>query len=112
MSVRRQRKRRPRAALLVRALEVGLEAEHPLVVELPVVTELAAADHAVHVVSRVRRADGCPRIGEPERAGRAAPAVADIAAEVEPGPVIDRIGEGAGCANGENGNRECRPCYS
>ena len=58
-------------------------------------------------VVRVRRTDRCPRIGEPERAGRAAPAIADIAAEVEAGPIIEGIGEGAGCANGENGNREC-----
>jgi hypothetical protein len=65
---------------------------------LPIVAELAAA---VHVVSRVRRADSCPRIGKPERAGRAAPAIADIGAEVEPGPVIDGIGEGAGRGDGE-----------
>src|SRR6266446_4623820 len=85
MSARRLRKRRPHP-LLVRTLEVGLKAKHPFVVELPIVAELAAADHAVHVVSRVRRADSCPRIGKPERAGRAAPAIADIGAEVEPGP--------------------------
>src|SRR6266511_4388435 len=40
-----------------------------------------------------------------------APAIADIAAEVEAGPIIDGIGEGAGCANGENGNRECQPLH-
>ena len=58
-----------------------------------------------------RRADCCPRIGEPERACRAASAIADIAAEIEPGPVIDGIGECSRGANDENGNRECQPLH-
>ena len=59
-----------RAAVLVRALEV--EAKHPFGVELPILPELSAADHAVHFVLRVACA-GRPCVGEPRGACRASP---------------------------------------
>ena len=95
---RRRRRRGSRAtrthrvgvALFIGALDIGFQAEHPLV-PLPVVADLAAADDAVEIELGRGSAQHCTRYGVAEGlcGRRSTPAIADVAADIEPGPVVD-----------------------
>src|SRR5215471_10897130 len=75
---------------LVRPLEIGLEPQHRSIAqpeprgELPIVTDLAAADDAVRVDA------GRPLVSSIEKYVGAlmAPAAAEVHAEIEAGPVV------------------------
>src|SRR5215470_1104627 len=82
---------------LIRSLEIRLEPQHRSIAEpepgseLPIVTNLAAADHSVRAdASRGYRKSAIKYVG-----ALAPPAAADVHAEIESGPiVIDRCRRG------------------
>ena len=70
-----------------RAVDRGLEAEHQIAVELPIVAGVRAEDHALRVM--LERAGAVHARGRREIIGAVivAIAVAGLAAEIEAGPV-------------------------
>jgi hypothetical protein len=94
---------------LVRPLEVGLNPEHRSSAppeprgELPIVSDLAGADHAVRLVRDPDLKDACSTVKYLMRL--AAPTAAKIPTEIKPGPIVvdGSSGTGAGGALGTIG---------
>ena len=90
--------------VLIAALDVGLEADQPIAPALPIVAELYAADDAERAENAVPRRHSAERRNKWLEFGlptaRGADAEPEIAAHVEPGPLIrgSRIDIGSGTA--------------
>jgi len=82
-----------RKSALAAALKVAFQTGHPSG-HLPIIAKLATADDAIDVIAgRTGRHDGSgKRVGDGLGIGGAAQAVADVAADIEAGPVVDRLG--------------------
>jgi hypothetical protein len=101
---------------LAGALEICLEAEQPVPHDLDVVTDLGAAEHAVHVLRGGERHKGGVRIVI--RRPRPSPAAAEVQADIRTGPLVHhqrrrrrlerQVGR-AGCVDRSNAD-ESRCC--